>query len=85
MLSGMYPYMVDQLHVKDGKAGVLAGSLLGDGDSDFAGTMTFLKEKNFSGWIISENLYGKQPLYQIGSDPLPALYKDVQRMREAIS
>jgi sugar phosphate isomerase/epimerase len=85
MLAGMYPYMVDQLHVKDGKAGVLAGSLLGDGDSDFAGTMAFLKENDFNGWIISENLYGKQPLYQMGGDPFIAVHEDVQRMKKAIS
>ena len=85
MLAGMYPYMIDQLHVKDGKAGVLAGSLLGDGDSDFAGTIAFLKEKQFNGWIITENLYGKQPLYQIGGDPFIALLEDVKRMRIATS
>ncbi len=84
MLSGMYPYMVNQLHVKDGKAGALAGSLLGDGDSDFAGTMAFLAEKDFKGWIISENLYGKQPLYNIGGDPFAALFEDVNRLKKAI-
>ncbi|MGI6669212.1 MAG: sugar phosphate isomerase/epimerase family protein [Acetivibrionales bacterium] len=82
MLKGMYPYMVDQLHVKDGKAGVLAGSLLGDGDSDFAGTIAFLKEKGFKGWIISENLYFKPPLFEIGGDALKALREDVQRLKK---
>jgi L-ribulose-5-phosphate 3-epimerase UlaE len=34
ILEGLYPYMVRQLHVKDGK-GVISGALLGSGDANF--------------------------------------------------
>jgi len=81
MLKGMYPYMGPQLHVKDGKPGVLAGSLLGEGDSGFYEVMEFLKEKDYQGWIISENLYEKQPTNTFDTDVFELFLKDVETMK----
>ena len=81
MLKGMYPYMGPQLHVKDGKPGVLAGSLLGEGDSGFYQVMDFLREKDYQGWIISENLYEKQPTNSFDTDVFALFLKDVETMK----
>ncbi|MBQ9015036.1 MAG: sugar phosphate isomerase/epimerase [Firmicutes bacterium] len=82
MLKGMYPYMGPQLHVKDGKPGVLAGSLLGEGDSGFDKVMEFLREKDYKGWIISENLYEKQPTNTFETDVWELFLKDVATMKQ---
>lgn len=74
--------MGPQLHVKDGKPGVLAGSLLGEGDSGFYGVMEFLREKNYEGWIISENLYEKQPTNTFETDVWELFLKDVATMKK---
>ncbi len=81
MLKKMYPYLGPQLHVKDGKPGVLAGSLLGEGDSGFYGVMEYLREKDYSGWIISENLYEKQPTNTFETDVYQLFLKDVETMK----
>ena len=81
MLKKMYPYLGPQLHVKDGKPGVLAGSLLGEGDSGFYGVMEYLREKDYSGWIISENLYEKQPTNTFETDVYELFLKDVATMK----
>ncbi|MEA5048096.1 MAG: sugar phosphate isomerase/epimerase family protein [Eubacteriales bacterium] len=81
MLKQMYPYMGPQLHVKDGKPGVLAGSLLGEGDSGFYGVMDYLREKDYNGWIISENLYEKQPTNNFETDVFALFLKDIETMK----
>ncbi len=84
MLYELYDYLVPQLHVKDGKKGVMAGSLLGKGDSDFYGTIKVLKNKNYSGWIIIENLYELKPLRDEGKDIFELFLEDVRILKEAV-
>lgn len=84
ILKGVYPYLGPQLHAKDGKPGVLAGSLLGEGDANFYGVIDFLKEKNYSGWIILENLYEKQPTNTFETDVFELFTKDVAILKNAI-
>lgn len=81
MLAAMYPYMVDQLHVKDGGNGMLASRLLGTGESRFSDVIEFLKLKEYSGWIITENLYNRAPMNKLYEDPFEALHKDVQTLK----
>ena len=61
MLEGLFPYMVGQLHVKDGN-GIMSGALLGKGDSNFTATMQMLAQKNYEGCILLENYYDQLPL-----------------------
>lgn len=84
ILKELYPYLGPQLHVKDGKPGVLAGSLLGEGDSGFYKVIDYLKKQNYSGWIISENLYEKQPTNTFETDVYELFRKDVDILKEAV-
>ena len=48
--------MKDGLNKKDSSA------YLGEGETDFAGTMEVLKKANYKGWLHLENFYGRKPL-----------------------
>lgn len=84
MLEAMYPYMVPQLHVKDGANGILAGSLLGQGESSFFEIIEALKRHAYSGWIIIENLYEHASLRRIHDDALDAFLEDVRILKDAV-
>lgn len=83
ILEGLYPYMVNQIHVKDGK-GAMSGGLLGTGDSDFMGSINFLARNNFSGYILLENYYDQVPLRLKEENPYELLQEDLRILREAI-
>lgn len=83
ILEGLYPYMVPQLHVKDGE--VMSGSLLGKGTSDFFRTMEKLGELKYKGYIILENYYDQLPLRLEGKNPYELIEEDLKIVREAIS
>lgn len=55
-LKNLYPYMADQLHVKDGVAEP-GEKLLGQGNTGFDAQMKMLKEFGYHGFIIIENYY----------------------------
>ncbi len=57
MVDALWPRLVDQVHVKDGRGGVMGNSALGDGESDFVGTARALRRHGFAGTAISENDY----------------------------
>ena len=82
----IYPYLCDQLHVKDGtgmenKGGVLSGSMLGQGDSDFEATAAYLKSKQYSGWLIVENYYYVKSFRDLGLGQFEAMEKDLQYLK----
>jgi len=62
MLEQLYDILYPEIHVKDGVGSQGSCRLLGQGDTDFQGTMDFLKKKNYSGWIHLENFYDRLPL-----------------------
>lgn len=62
MLEKLYDTLYPELHVKDGTGSRNSSRLLGEGDTDFQGTMSFLREKKYSGWIHLENFYDRLPL-----------------------
>jgi 2-epi-5-epi-valiolone 7-phosphate 2-epimerase len=57
MVDGLWRYLVDQVHVKDGIDGVMGNAVLGEGDSGFAATMAALRRRGFAGALVSENDY----------------------------
>jgi L-ribulose-5-phosphate 3-epimerase len=57
MVDDLWPHLVDQVHVKDGRAGVMGDAALGDGDSGFVATAAALHRRGFAGVAISENDY----------------------------
>lgn len=86
MLEELYGMFGSQLHVKDGKTGILSGNLLGDGDSDFEGTIRVLKRRSYEGWIILENLYENlQFCRQYDGDAFQWFYEDVKRLKRAVT
>ena len=83
VLEELYPYMCNQIHVKDGKDGTLSGALLGSGDTGFFETMKWLDAHDFQGYILLENYYDQYPLNTMG-DPYELLTKDIEILRKAI-
>lgn len=83
ILKGTYDYIYPQLHVKDGTKDIWSGKLLGTGESNFNGAMNFLKEKDYTGWIILENLYELNP--DASEKGVFELFKeDVRILKEAV-
>ena len=61
MIQAFYPYMGKQFHVKDG-CGTTSNRMVGEGSGKVFETLHYIREKGFSGWIISENFYDKLPI-----------------------
>ena len=83
ILENLYPYMCNQLHVKDGVE--LSGGLLGSGPSNFYRTMNWLDQHYYSGYILLENYYDESPLRDQADDPYELLREDIRILREAIA
>lgn len=84
ILSGLYPFMCSQIHVKDGD-NVMSGGLLGTGSSNFYETMDWLKDHDFKGYILLENYYDQFPLRAQSKNPYDLLRDDIRILREAIN
>lgn len=83
ILTSLYPCMCNQLHVKDG-TGAMSGGLLGTGDSGFYDTIAFLKQMEFSGYLLLENYYDQLPLRNQAESPYELLLEDIKILKEAI-
>jgi len=86
MIEGLYSYIGDQLHVKDGfghayDGGALSCAMLGQGDSDFMSTVDYLKKKNYSGWLILENYYYSDKLRVLKEDVFEVMQEDIQYLK----
>ena len=84
MLEKLYDYLVPQLHVKDGRTGVLAGDYLGEGDANYYGVIDFLKSKDYSGWIIGENLYENTTFRSEENDVYKTFKKDMEILKKSV-
>lgn len=84
VLAAIYPHMMNQLHVKDSTEGTFANTLLGTGISDFSGSIAYLKEHHYSGWLILENLYEKEDFQNISPERIETVREDVRRLKEAV-
>lgn len=83
-LRDMYPYMVDQLHFKDG-IDDLSQCLLGEGEMAFEQQAQFIRDSDYTGWIIFENYYSHLPLRGGNlTDQLSLLKKDLLTMKAAL-
>ena len=61
MIRALQPYMGTQFHVKDG-TGTTSNRMVGEGNGKVLETLNYIRNKGFSGWVISENFYDKIPL-----------------------
>jgi sugar phosphate isomerase/epimerase len=82
MLDDLFEY-VCEIHVKDGKGKDLSGTLLGEGDTDFYGSMEVVKKHGYNGWIVIENYYDQKPLSD-QDDDLKALIKEDLKTLKAV-
>ncbi|MBQ9063422.1 MAG: sugar phosphate isomerase/epimerase [Eubacterium sp.] len=80
-LPAVYPYMINQLHVKDGIGEAWSSKLLGEGDSHFYEQIAWLKEHDYSGWFVFENYYTQLPLRKEAKDPIDLLKKDIETLK----
>lgn len=83
VLRELYPYYVDQMHVKDGIKDQNATKVLGTGISDFQETMDFLKSKEYKGWLILENIYELAPMRELNEDYFEIMKADIKALKEA--
>ena len=83
VLREMYPYYINQMHVKDGVPGKNASMVLGTGSTGFRETIDFLKSKDYEGWLILENLYELDPMRNINSDYFEIMKDDICALKEA--
>ena len=83
ILEDLYPYMCNQLHVKDGE--VMSGSLLGTGTSEFYKTMEWLDQHDYTGYILLENYYDQLPLRTQAENPYDLLREDIRILKDAIA
>ena len=86
VLEKLYPYISDQVHIKDGtgldgKGGVLSGALLGEGDSDLQASVDILKKNNFEGWLILENYYYLNEFRTMEIGQFGAVERDIKYLK----
>ncbi len=77
----VYPYMVNQIHVKDGLGEAYSSKCLGEGDSHFEEQIAFLRQQDYKGWFVFENYYTQLPLRKEAKDPIDLLKKDMDKLR----
>jgi sugar phosphate isomerase/epimerase len=75
---------VCEIHVKDGKGRDLSGALLGEGDTDFYGSIEVIKNHGYEGWIVNENYYDQKPLSERDSDIAALIKKDLDILKKAL-
>ena len=85
------PQLLDQLfdhiceiHVKDGKDQDLSGALLGQGDTDFYGSIQVIKKHDYGGWIVIENYYDQKPLSDQDADAAALIEADLKTLKAAL-
>ncbi len=84
ILKATYPYMGNELHVKDCTKGCNANAIIGTGIAGFQDSIDYLKEQNYEGWIILENLYELEPMRHLHPDDyFEMMREDVAALKQA--
>ena len=85
------PQMLDELienvceiNVKDGKGKDLSGALLGQGDTDFHGSMEVVKKHGYNGWIVIENYYDQKPISDQDDDLKSLIKVDLKTLKAVL-
>ena len=61
MVDGLWRYLVDKVHVKDGIDGVMGNAVTGEGDSGFAAKLAALRRRGFRVTIVGSQPYPDVP------------------------
>jgi sugar phosphate isomerase/epimerase len=82
---GRYNVLYLRSLLMDGVGEIVACRLLGEGDSDFYGTMRVLRERNYKGWLYLENYYDRLPLRNLAPrEYISIIRKDLDILKAAI-
>ncbi len=73
----LYP----EIHVKDGIDNQIASQLIGEGNANVPGSLRYLRDIGYTGWLHLENYYAKKPLCERGADPIELIKKDIATLR----
>jgi sugar phosphate isomerase/epimerase len=84
ILRELYPHYYPQMHVKDGVKGCNAQYVLGTGTTGFEETIAFLKQQNYRGWLILENLYELLPMRNLNPDYFEIMRQDIAALKKAV-
>lgn len=84
VLKVIYPYLVNQVHIKDSVKGQIANAIVGTGISDVLGSVKYLLEMGFSGWMILENLYEKKAMRQLNTNLIELAKDDVGALKALV-
>lgn len=75
----LYP----EIHVKDGLNKKDSSAYLGEGETDFDGTMEILKKANYKGWLHLENFYDRKPLCDTQASFIEVAKHDLALLKQA--
>ncbi|MGH2481742.1 MAG: hypothetical protein ACRDHW_18985, partial [Ktedonobacteraceae bacterium] len=57
LVKELHSFFCNQVHIKDGREGVIGNTLLTEGQADVTATLQILRDVRFSGDMILENDY----------------------------
>lgn len=73
----LYP----EVHVKDGMDACISSKLIGEGNANVLGSIQYLKNTGYEGWLHFENYYWKRPLCDESDDVFQLLKRDVSILK----
>jgi sugar phosphate isomerase/epimerase len=76
--------LIVESHVKDGPKGQMSASLLGQGESSFEESIKAFADIGYSGWLVLENYYFRNPLSLQSSDPFDLMEKDARYLKSIV-
>jgi sugar phosphate isomerase/epimerase len=68
LIEGLWPFLCDQFHAKDGRHGAMGNCPLDQGEAKFAATAATLQRLGFTGDVILENEYGQCAKQRLAED-----------------
>jgi len=83
VIERLFPYIIE-VHVKDGKDCELSAAVLGEGDSGFYNSIDTLNKLDYTGWIVLENYYDREPLRQKNNNYFELIRQDINILRDAL-
>lgn len=68
MIQPFWPYLANQIHLKDGTDHIAGNCPIGAGDANIQTILLHLKKQNFDGYLMLENRYDNQPKEALQND-----------------
>ena len=74
-------YKRQEVHVKDGMDACISSKLIGEGNANVVGSIQYLKNTGYEGWLHFENYYWKRPRCDESDDVFQLLKRDVSILK----